>query len=186
MTPTLTALQQFNTKSQGSEGTLSDVGMILIQPPERAWFDDTPNNGHIFAHTGGDGVHFCLLENSGQLTDESPVVMVVPCNHDAPRLVVGDTLHDFLSLGSTIGFFFLEKLVYDLDETLVYLFDYDAFIRHIYFVEKPPEEDLDELAAEREILRALAKEFDLCPWEDPRAKLGALQKKWSPIIELRS
>ena len=186
MNPTLTALQKFDTAHRKDAATLSDVGLILLRPPERAWCDDTPKNGHIFAHTGGDSVHFCLLEVAGGLTEESPVVMVVPCNSDAPRLVVGDTLRDFLSLGCTIGYFFLEQLVYDFDRTLGYLFDYDAFTRHNYFGAEPPEDDLEDLAARRALLAALSREFALTPWPDARARFAALQTKWAHQMELVS
>jgi hypothetical protein len=186
MTPTLTALQKFDAAHRKGDATLSDVGLILLRPPERAWCNDTPKNGHIFATTGGDSVHFCLLEIAGRLAEDSPVVMVVPCNSDAPRLVVGDTLRDFLSLGCTIGYFFLEQLVYDFDKTLEYLFDYDAFTRHNYFGEEPPEDDLEDLAARRVLLTSFAKEFGLSPWSNARAKVDALQKKWSRHVELVS
>ena len=184
MTPILAALQNFDAAHRNDATTLSDIGLILLQPPERSWSDDTPKNGHIFAHTGGDSVHFCLLEIGGRLTDESPVVMVVPCNPDAPRLIVGDTLRDFLALGSTIGYFSLEQLVYDFDETLGYLFDYDAFVRHNYLGGKPPKQDIEGLAAERALLAALSREFSLSPWPDTKAKFDALQKKWSSQMEL--
>lgn len=186
MTETLTALQKFDATHQNDGATLSDVGLILLRPPERNWCDDTPKNGHIFATTGGDSVHFCLLEVAGRITEDSPVVMVVPCNSNAPHLVVGDTLRDFLSLGSTIGYFFLEQLVYDFDKTLGYLFDYDAFLRHNYFGGEPPEEDLEDLAAHRALLATLSGEFGLSPWLDTNAKFDALQKKWSHHIELAS
>jgi hypothetical protein len=186
MTPTLKALQKFDTARRNDAATLSDIGLILLQPPEHAWCDDTPKNGHIFAHTGGDRVHFCLLEVAGQLTEESPVVMVVPCNPDEPRLVVGDTLRDFLALGCTIGYFFLEQLVYDFDETIGYLFDYNAFMRYNYPGGKPPKEDLEDLAAHQALLAALSREFGLGPWLNARAKFDALQKKWSSQIKLAS
>ena len=113
-------------------------------------------------------------------------MMVVPCNSDAPRLVVGDTLRDFLSLGCTIGYFFLEQLVYDFDRTIEYLFDYDAFTRNNYFGEEPPDDDLEDLAARRAFLASLSTEFGLSPWPDARARFDALQKKWSHQVELVS
>src|SRR5258708_629651 len=98
MTQTLTALHKFDAEHRHAAIRLSDVGLLLLHPPERKWGDETPKNGVIFAHTGGDSVHFCLLEVAGKLSEESPVVMVVPCNSDAPRLVVGDSLREFLAL----------------------------------------------------------------------------------------
>lgn len=110
--------------------------------------------------------------------------MVVPCQSDQPRLVVGETLLDFLSLGSVIGYSSLEQLVYDCEKTLGYLFDYDAFLLQSYFGRKPPAQDLEDLAAERELLRVLSREFGLSPWADAKAKFAALQAKWSPAIEV--
>ena len=184
MTVTLTALQKFDDGHKRGEVTLDRIGLILLRPIERAWCDDTPKNGLIFATTGGDSVHFCLLEVSKKISDESPVVMVVPCNSNAPRLVVGDTLRDFLALGSVIGFSLLEQLVYDFDKTLGYLFDYEAYVRNDYYGAEPPEEDLAEIAARKKFLRMFSKSFDLMPWADPRAKFEALQRKWSGKIVL--
>ncbi len=186
MTPSLFDLQAFDTLHGGDTAALSQIGLILLRPPERSWCNDTPVNGHVFATTGGDSVHFCLLEIAGKLGEESPVVKVVPCCSNTPRLVVGDTLRDFLSLGCTIGFFFLEQLVYDFEKTLGYLYDFDAFTRHNYFGEEPPEHELEDIAASKALLATLSKEFDLRPWSDPRSKFVALQTKWAPHIELAS
>jgi len=88
--------------------------------------------------------------------------MVVPGNSDAPRLVV----------------------VHDFDRTIGYLFDYDAFTRHNYFGEEPPDDDLEDLAARRALLASLSTEFGLSPWPDARARFDVLQKKWSHQVEL--
>lgn len=106
-------------------------------------------------------------------------MMVVPSYSDAPRLIVGDSLQDFLSLGCTIGYFFLEQLVYDFDTTLDYLFDYDAFIRQNYFGGTPPLAEMESLKAKRALLGELSKEFGLSPWPNTRAKFDDLQTKWS-------
>ena len=113
-------------------------------------------------------------------------MMIVPCNPDEPRLVVGDTLRDFLALGCTTGYFFLEQLVYDFDETIGYLFDYNAFMRYNYPGGKPPKEDLEDLAAQQALLAALSREFGLSPWLNARAKFDALQKKWLSQMKLAS
>ncbi|MEQ1907169.1 MAG: hypothetical protein ABL888_23490 [Pirellulaceae bacterium] len=184
MIPTLTALKKFDDAHKRGDVTLDRIGLILYQPFQRAWCNDTPKNGHIFAGTGGDSVHFCILEVSGQITDDSPVVMVVPCNPDISRLIVGDTMRDFLALGSVIGFPVLDQLVYDFDKTLGYLFDYDAYVRYDYFGAEPPKEDLEDIAVRKRFLRMFSKTFGLSPWPNPRAKFEALQKKWSAKIEL--
>ena len=170
MTNTFAALQKFADGNKRGHVTLDDVGLILYQPFQRAWCDDTPKNGHIFASTGGDSVHFCFLDVSGQITDESPVVMVVPCNSSAPRLVFGENLLDFLALGSVIGFFALEQLVYDFDKTLSYLFDYKAYVRNDHFGEEPPEEDLKDIAAHKNFLQMFSRSLSVRPWPDPHCR----------------
>jgi hypothetical protein len=179
MTPTLVALQRFDAAHNKRGERLADVGLLLLRPPERAWCESTPKNSHVFAHTGGDDVHYCLLEVDGKVSDESPVAMVVPGSRNRPRFIVGDSIHEFLALGCTIGYFFLEQLVYDFDRTLGYLFDYEAFIRHNYLGNDPPHEDALELAAQRVLLTELSKEFSLSSWPDPRARFDVLQQKWS-------
>jgi hypothetical protein len=182
---TLAALKRFDESYRNDLASLANVGLILDQSfVQSAWCENTtPQASVIFAVTGGDSVHFCLLEIAGRPSEESPVVMVVPCNPDTPRLVVGDNLQDFLSLGSVIGFFHLEQLVYDPDRTLGYLFDYDEFLRDSYFGEPPPPEDLDHLAAQRTLLQKLSDEFELSPWIEPRRRLDALQDRWRRRFE---
>ena len=183
---TLRAFAAARDKRRG-HGALSEIGLIVgDEEQEFLRCDETPANGHLFAHTGGDGVHFCLLEDeeTGSLTDRSPVVMVVPCNAGTPRLVLGDTLHEFLGLGSVTGFFFLEQLTYDRPTTLAYLFDYEAFLRHCYFGPGAIAEYAEDLARHRELLRDLTETFALRPWPHPGERLAELQGKWVPRIRL--
>ena len=79
-------------------------------------YDCTPINTEVFAMTGGDGVHFSMLELSGK---EQPIVMTVPMNFgDSMRAynwIVGANLNEFLSIGYYNGWFSLEQLCYDID-----------------------------------------------------------------------
>jgi hypothetical protein len=131
-----------------------------------------------------DGVHFCLLDLGDGITDESPVIMVVPCNPDCPRMVVGESLSEFLALGCVIGFFFLEQLTYDREETVRYLFDWEAFVLNSYFGGAPPEGDLAHLEAQRQLLQELCVEFSLAPWRDVDKRLAALDAKWTAHVQL--
>jgi hypothetical protein len=185
MIPTLNKLRAFDTAHRNG-ADLSDMGLILSRAPEGVRSRETPKNSIAFASTGGDGVHYCLLAVEEQITEQSPVVLVVPCNSKKPQLIVGESLSDFLSLGCIIGYFFLEQLVYDFDRTLPYLFDYDAFLRNSYFGNEPPDEDLDDLAAQRALLADLLKEFSLKPWSEPRTKFESLQMKWSGKMQFES
>jgi hypothetical protein len=185
MIPTLNALRAFDAVHR-SGAKLLDMGLILSRAPKDLRFPETPKNSVPFAATGGDGVHYCLLAVEEQITEQSPVVMVVPCNSEKPQLIVGESLSDFLSLGCVIGYFFFEQLVYDFDRTLSYLFDYEAFVRHVYSGDEPPDENLDDLAAQRALLADLSKEFSLKPWSEPRTKFESLQMKWSGKMHFES
>jgi hypothetical protein len=177
----LRALRSFSAARETPERKglgLAKIGLEMPADLEFCRGSATPLKSEIFAHTGGDGVHFCLLEVADEIRDDSPVVMVVPANSEAPRLVVGDTLSEFLALGSVIGFFFLEQLVYDREETLGYLFDYDAFIRHVYEGGKILPEDEQDMQGQRQLLSELRQAFVLAPWPKPEARLLELSRKW--------
>jgi hypothetical protein len=57
----------------------------------------------MFAHTGGDGVHFSLLERQGTVQDDSPVVVTQPAEM-GQSCIVGENLRDFLCFGASRGF----------------------------------------------------------------------------------
>jgi hypothetical protein len=77
-------------------------------------YTSTPTNVKVFGSTGGDGVHYSLLEISDTI---QPVVVTVPCNYgDTPahyNIILGENLNEFLSLGYYNGWFPLEQLCYD-------------------------------------------------------------------------
>ena len=104
------------------------IGLNLIDPPEHYSHQGTilyqpgttPDKTVAFAHTGGDDVHFSLVESDGGFGDESLVVMTVPMAEGSAsesNVVVGADLHEFLCLGCIHGFFDLENLVYKRQET---------------------------------------------------------------------
>jgi len=77
-------------------------------------YDCTPVNTSVFASTGGDGVHYSILEISDLI---QPVVMTVPMNAGpsikSSNRILGANLNEFLSLGYYNGWFPLEQLCYD-------------------------------------------------------------------------
>jgi hypothetical protein len=83
-----------------------------------------------------------------------------------------------LVVGSVNGFFFLEQLVYDFDETLCWLFDREAFLRYAYPGGVPPATDLEGLEAERLLLERFSREFHLSPWPDAEARFAHLRTRW--------
>jgi hypothetical protein len=107
--------------SNSGDFALDPVGLLLVRPLERWGYDCTPVNSVTFAHTGGDGVHFGLLQVDGVAPASSPIVMTVPgVFDDCNRIVAGD-FDEFLSVGAINGWFSLEQLAYDLDDALAYL-----------------------------------------------------------------
>lgn len=185
----LNKLYRFDKKIKAHKGepeieTLDDMGLRLLRPLETWDYDFTPLNCSTFATTVGDGVHFSFLHIDGKVTEESPVVMTVPMMPDEPNRIVGANLHEFLSLGCVIGYFFLEQLVYDFDETLGYLFHHDKFVAHCY-AEEPTPEDLRDLETQKRLLDLLRQEFDLAPWPHPKKRLRELNKQWLGKLQLR-
>src|SRR5262245_40093998 len=82
---------------------LGIVGFILYKTLERSVYDwCAPMNSWAFADTGGDGVHFSLLERAGAIRENSPVV-VQPADMGL-SWIVGEDLYDFLSFGARRGF----------------------------------------------------------------------------------
>lgn len=75
--------------------------------------DCTPLNTKVFARTGGDGVHYSLLEMSDEI---QPVIMTLPANHrdyiQAHNLIIAENLNEFLSIGYYSGWFPIEQLCY--------------------------------------------------------------------------
>lgn len=88
-------------------------GLEPIHEPFKK-YDCTPVNTTVFATTGGDGVHYSILEISDLI---QPVVMTVPMNagaaNQSSNQILGANLNEFLSLGYYNGWFPLEQLCYD-------------------------------------------------------------------------
>ncbi|SHJ52790.1 hypothetical protein SAMN02745146_3357 [Hymenobacter daecheongensis DSM 21074] len=92
-------------------------GLLPVRPLENGGYECTPTNTLSFARTGGDGVHFSLLDARDETAD-GPVVMTVPMAE--ANLVVAETLSEFLGIGCQTGWFELEQLAYDAPATLAY------------------------------------------------------------------
>ncbi len=86
------------------------------------------------------------------------------------NLIVGETLHDFLCLGSVHGFFDLEKLA---DSWRTELFERYA---------NPPSSD-DEEAEFKAKFRA---EFSLSPWREIEPRLLQLDAKYKPMLQFEA
>lgn len=138
------------------------IGLLLNSELRRSGYDETPASALTFASTGGDGVHYSFLTAGRNDPLSWPVVMTVPMQWDDPNLVVGIDFREFLALGLGIGYFVLEQLLYDRDETIAWL-------------EQPSLVDEDSPLFDRTI-RLIEREFALRPWNDARSRLAELQE----------
>jgi hypothetical protein len=93
-----------------------DYAGIIPSEGEDSRYFPTPNNTTILARTGGDGVHFSVLEISGKI---NPVVMTVPMNFGNSakdyNIILGENLNEFMGLGYHNGWFYLEQICYKYD-----------------------------------------------------------------------
>lgn len=91
-----------------------DLGLLLEPKPSPWTYFCSPLNAPTFASTGGDGVHFGLLQLEGAEPEQAPVVMTVPMS-GTHNLVLAESVEEFLGLGCRVGWFLLEQLAYDPD-----------------------------------------------------------------------
>ena len=164
-----TEAEKHNTKS---EYVFSDIGLFLLTPPTNSGIYPTPINTSTFAETRGDSVHYGLLHINGKVTENSPVIMTVPCSCDKPNFVLGENLLEFLCLGCEVGYGMLEQLAYGWEDMVDYLSRPDH----------PEREDRDEDAQEN--LDILTNTFYLKPWKQVQGRLEQLDEKYRGLLEL--
>lgn len=160
--PTDTDVPDWNT-------TFDPIGLILLARPKNYGYWCTPQNSLTFATTGGDGVHFGLVAINDEFTEKSPVVMTVPMC-DTPNTIVGANLVEFLSLGCLFGYFALEQLIYDRQETL----------QELERCRFNPAYESDE----RKMLQTLSLAFKLSPWLEPEQRLEELEALYSGWLQI--
>jgi hypothetical protein len=150
---------------------LNTLGLIFDKHLDDGRYDTfTPANCITFAHTGGDGTHFGMLQDDARLTDKSPIVLMVPCS-GYYTAIIGEGLLDFLSLGCIRGYFCLEQLAYDYDETV------KEYTNPHW---QPPAEDRRDDS--QKALSLLKAEFDLKPWTDPK-RFEYLQARYHHLLD---
>lgn len=190
------AEQEAQRTGEAPNSVFGEIGLYLERPLSNFGYDSTPVNTSTFASTGGDGVHYGLLHLDGEVRDNSPVVMTVPMMFEAPNLVVGESLVEFLCLGGQVGYFDLEQLVYNERDAIDHIthpqswadeikgwvdqneaYGFDAAVGGIgHFVES--------MRLRRSLLDALSVEFLLKPWDNIEARLHELNEKYLPLLAL--
>ncbi len=102
-------------KMEKGEDFFFDYAGIAPESGQKFRYDSTPTNTYIFGRTGGDGVHYSLLELSETI---QPIIMTVPMNHgkiDDYNHVIAENLNEFLGLGFYLGWFALEQICYSFE-----------------------------------------------------------------------
>jgi hypothetical protein len=164
------AEQKGRENGTDAEMTFAPIGLWLLRSDDDGRYLSTPVNSCTFAKTGGDGVHYSLLWIGGEVTDESPVIMTVPCMPEEGNLIVGENLWDFLRLGCRHGYFDIEQLVYQREVTVRIL------------EERAPG---DEIRPEqRALLDLLTTTFSLAPWELVSERLEELGRRFMSSVQL--
>ena len=89
------------------------AGMIPVED-ENDRYDSSPMNTKVFGQTGGDGVHYSILEIS---EDVQPIVITVPMNFGDSmsdyNIILSENINEFLGIGYYNGWFPLEELCYN-------------------------------------------------------------------------
>lgn len=183
----LSDLHQFDTDvrsrvelPQWADPGIGYLGLILDSKPDGHRYEwCTPTNCQTFAGTGGEGVHFSLMQIDGTITAQSPIVVTTPGGGDGRSWIVGSDMRDFLSLGYHRGYFALEQLSGDQELTLTVFTTKDW---------QPSESWHDSVGYtigphHQEILDLLIERFALRPWQDPQ-HFYDLQKRLAPLLEL--
>jgi hypothetical protein len=94
-------------------------GLEPVRPPHNIGYFCTPKNSLTFATTGGDGVHFGIVNGINLKGNVGPIVMTVPMAQ-TNNVVVAEDLEEFFSIGYYVGWFALEQIVYDLDDAITH------------------------------------------------------------------
>jgi hypothetical protein len=146
-------------------GAFEPIGLILHESVARAPLN--PGNALAFASTGGDGVRFSFLVEGDSYDELTPVVMTVPMM--AKTVVVGSNLREFMCLGSRLGFFFLEQLVYQKP----------AFLAAY---ESGGNEGMGLMTDDQQLLDTLVAALGLKPWTELDRRLEELRRQYEERI----
>jgi hypothetical protein len=145
---------------------LDELGLFLEIPPSRWEYFCTPLNSVTFGSTGGDGVHYGLLQLEGVPEHEQPVIMTVPMS-DQHNVVVAENLEEFLSLGYHVGWFSLEQIVYQSEEVVA-----------AYHAAEDPDESPDQ----KQRLIAFREELALNHQRISSQRLADLERRFKSLV----
>lgn len=170
--PLFEELLDFNVNQK-----LGSLGLYLDRQLDSHRYEHaTPINCRTFAGTCVDGVHFSFLLQDGAITQSSPIAMTVPAG--GGDLILGESLHEFLCLGTLRGFEGLDQLSYSREKAWIVLTDPDWQPSEDYH---PPSFELGIEA--QGVLQELNSKFELRPWAN-RGRFDELQEKYGKKLVL--
>lgn len=140
-------------------------GIEPIRPLEHFGYFCTPKNSLTFAATGGDGVHFGFLDKDR--LHQGPIVMTVPMSEPF-NVIVAEDLEEFFSIGYYVGWFSLEQLVYNAEETIEYF--------------SKPDEEFDE--KENRFLELIRSKMNLKYQPLTKSRLEELKVRYFDLVEI--
>ena len=152
---------------------LGALGLILDTKLDDSRYPNcTPINCKTFAHTGGNGVHFSLLQKNGSVGSDSPVVVTNPAG-DGLNFIVGKNLYDFLCLGYYRGYFAMEQLAYKKNMTL------EVYTTSAWKPSEPWHSSVGFVLSDekRQVLDLLISRCALRPWPDA-SRFHRLQEEY--------
>ncbi len=157
------AASQVGNNSQKIWDYLSQICLGPTEPYWEYWCD--PTNVETFAETGMGGAHFGeLISRNGK----RPVVLIAPEISERPCTIVGESLYEFLCLGSRVGFGLIVELPLQPAWT-------------VQQIEKRVEA---KSLKERRILKELRSQFGLTPWDEVGNRLFDLQERYLDELEM--
>jgi hypothetical protein len=140
-----------------------EIGAYLYTPGDVVQFgvryESTPRHSYIFAAPGEDGIHFSVSVDPGS---RGVVVVTVPMDFDAPNVVVGESMQDFLGL------------------VCLGSFDLPAQAASIGFARAEREiRALIQQEGRSELLVMLQDRLGVQPWAHVEARLNELQARYA-------
>jgi hypothetical protein len=186
-TVTFEALYEFHRSieappadSHGDPG-LGALGLvILLDPPTKYGYAQTPFNTITFADLGVDGIHIGSVTNGDCPDPAAPVVLTIPMGgliDVRSNYILGHDLYEFLCLGYHHGFDDLANLHLDMDATL-------ARFRQPPSLTTSPYQDLAKYSVS--VLSRLIERFELKPIPDIPRHFQELQETYYGLLELAS
>jgi hypothetical protein len=125
-------------------------------------------------------VHFSFLGHDTEINDTSAVIVTIPMAFDHPNFIVGESLYDFLCFGIYRGFFALEQLGNDFEETFVAYTDPNwQPMTHGHFWVGLGVDD-----HKRGLLDFIVDRFGLVAWQDPKEKFERLQATYLQRLDI--